>query len=137
MKSNQIETEKKAIEILEKINRKNENHILIQQFITLKIIFKVLLKFVKIIWIIRLKRLKNKKFIQPQKQYIWPFFSRMFADSFTGAVCVQNLFWMYFFKTALSSMPHQKLGFYLQENLAWERIFLYFWRKIGHGKILV
>ena len=28
------------------------------------------------------------------------------------------------------------MGLYLQENQGWERIFLYFWRKHGHGRII-
>ena len=70
------------------------------------------------------------------KGWIWPILRIDWKDTWIGPVAVQNLLWIHLFDKALESLPRQRLGLYLQENQGWERIFLYFWRKHKHSKII-
>ena len=70
------------------------------------------------------------------KGWIWPILRIDWKDTWIGPVAVQNLLWIHLFDKALESLPQQRLGLYLQENQGWERVFLYFWRKHKHSKII-
>ena len=70
------------------------------------------------------------------KGWIWPILRIDWKDTWIGPVAVQNLLCIHLCDKALGSLPRQHLGLYLQENQGWERVFLYFWRKHGHSKII-
>ena len=68
--------------------------------------------------------------------WLWPVFQKDWEDSWMGPVSIQNILWSHLFDKMLGSLPSQRLGLYLMENQGWERIFLHFWRKHGHGTII-
>jgi len=128
---------KKWIKKFNSENQSKENHILLEQFLDLSIIIKVFRDWLKSCWsYYRSKNNSNTAILNNDFYWLWPCFETEWKDSWVGPLAVQNHFWTHLFDNAFKSLPRQKLGFYLQENQSWERIFLHFWRKNGHGKIV-
>ena len=75
-------------------------------------------------------------FENSEYEWLWPILVKDWKNSWFGPVAMQNIILSYQFDKMLSSLPKQELGFYLMENQNWERLFLFFWRKYGHGKII-
>ena len=71
-----------------------------------------------------------------QKGWFWPIMKNDWKSSAYGAVAMQNILWVNLFGRAMSKIPKQKLGLYLCENMDWERTFIYFWKKYGHGQLI-
>jgi surface carbohydrate biosynthesis protein (TIGR04326 family) len=71
-----------------------------------------------------------------QKGWFWPIMENDWKSSAYGAVAMQNILWVNLFGRAMSKIPKQKLGLYLCENMDWERAFIYFWKKYGHGQLI-
>ena len=71
-----------------------------------------------------------------QKGWFWPIIENDWKSSAYGAVAMQNILWVNLFARAMSKIPKQKLGLYICENMDWERAFIYFWKKYGHGKLI-
>jgi len=66
----------------------------------------------------------------------WPLFREEWRESLAGPPAISNLLSLNLFEAALQSLPRQKLGVYLQENLGWEMAMLTAWRQSGHGRII-
>jgi len=66
----------------------------------------------------------------------YPLFQEEWQESLSGSPAISNLLSLNLFEAALQALPRQKLGVYLQENLAWETAMLTAWRQSGHGKII-
>ncbi len=67
---------------------------------------------------------------------LWALLRHDWNCSYNGKTAVANLIWKGLFKRAMSDLPHQTLGLYLCENQGWERAFIYYWKKSGHGKLV-
>ena len=67
---------------------------------------------------------------------LWPIFSYEWKSSIFGKDAIKNILNFHLFEKVLGVLPRQKLGIFLQENMAWEQAFLYGWRKSGHKKII-
>ena len=128
---------KKWIRKFNSEHQSKENHILLEQFLDLSIIIKVFRDWLKsCLFYFFSNNDSDTKILNEDFNWLWPCFQKEWKDSWVGPVAVQNHYWIHLFNKALKSLPRQKLGFYLQENQGWERIFLHFWRKHGHGKIV-
>ena len=68
--------------------------------------------------------------------YLLPLIIRDWMESFIGPTSLSNLLFVSKFETILLNLPHQRLGFYLQENQPWEYAFLYAWKIGNHGTIV-
>jgi len=67
---------------------------------------------------------------------LWPIMREDWNNSMVGSVAINNLLVMDLFDIVLSDLPHQKKGFYLCENISWERALIHAWRKHSHGKLI-
>lgn len=66
----------------------------------------------------------------------WPLFEQDWGSSIFGATAILNCLSLNLFESALISLPRQRLGVYLQENMAWEMAFIYAWKVAGHGELV-
>ena len=64
---------------------------------------------------------------------LWPLFERDWNDSLMGAAAMSGCIFFNLFEETLRRLPRQRLGFYLQENIGWERAFVHCWKAAGHG----
>ena len=66
----------------------------------------------------------------------WRLLEDDFHGSFQGKVAFENCLTFNIFEKLLSSTSHQKLGFFLLENQAWEKALIYNWQRCEHGLII-
>lgn len=67
-------------------------------------------------------------------------FRPLFADewrcSLVGSAAMSACIYLNLFEKSLLSIPRQRLGFYLQENIGWEMALIHAWRAAGHGLLI-
>jgi surface carbohydrate biosynthesis protein (TIGR04326 family) len=56
--------------------------------------------------------------------------------SVCGRVAIEGLMYIELFDRAMGNIPYQEKGFYLSENIAWERALIHAWHKHGHGQLI-
>lgn len=111
-------------------------HSFLDAYLSWRIVLHVLKRWLGLALISRrLGEIKHAFRPQGSQLSLWPLMRKDWHDSIHGPVSIDNLFWMELFHAALNDIPHQKKGFYLYENQAWERALIHAWRKNGHGRL--
>lgn len=128
-----------AARIIKSFNKKveTENHVLLDAELSILDAFKALY-YVCVINVISIKIPKlNKRFFDNKVEFnFWHILKKDWYESFWGARAYLNLYNVVIFKSVLSKIPKQKLGFYIQENQPWEYALLHYWKSYGHNKIV-
>jgi len=78
----------------------------------------------------------KKSIKRNKKGWLWPIFNKEWKTSIFGSVAIENFLWIGLLDKAMKSIPKQELGLYLCENQAWEKAFIFFWKKNGHGELI-
>ena len=139
VKSIEYPHDESAISCIDLVNKNKENndiHWLIGEFMTLSIMAKVLINWIKISLLSYLIKNPIEAF-QPidSKLSLWPILKNDWFRSMRGPDLIENLLFFELVNKALDIDP-QKYGFILHENQGLERIFSYQWHKHGHGKLV-
>ncbi len=135
-KSNLIPTARKAKKVILKFNESKDNsqvHTTIHAFISIKIIFKVLVGLYKL----RKSLPIVLSVIKKESSFYWPLLKRDIELSLTGPSAASNLLFFYLNEKALSCIKKQKKGYYLQENQGWEFGFISAWKSNNSNSVLV
>lgn len=113
------------------------NHAFFDEYLSPSIILKVCLKFISIL-VKSFTLINASKTFQPKGSVanLWHLLKNEWFASIRGATAMRNLLFIELIDAALKDLPRQKLGFYLQENLFWERALINAWRRYGHGKLV-
>jgi surface carbohydrate biosynthesis protein (TIGR04326 family) len=138
MFSNIVPDTKTGLDWLGRFNRDKErqgSHSFLDSCLSWQVVLRVLSKWFKLN-IVSWKLGGLESALDGSKLYLWPLLKNDWLSSLTGQTAVTNLLWWELFDAALRDMPRQKLGFYLYEEMGWERAFLHAWRKNGHGRIV-
>jgi len=69
-------------------------------------------------------------------RYLWPLIKLQLYQQIVGLPSILSLVMLGSLENAFRKLPRQKAGFYLQENIGWERSLVYAWRAAGHGPIV-
>ena len=110
-KSPQIQCSKKAITLLKRFrnNSDNDNHVILDQFLTLKIFFTTLGKWLLSVQFYYLYKKQFSNFWKDNNsEWLWPIFESDWKNSWAGHVAMQNLIWIFLFDKALSQLPYQR-----------------------------
>ena len=127
---------KSELKIIKKLNNDNNFHNLIYNDISLLTFFKILFKWLSLVFRISLvEKELFKKIFNSRNGYLLFFHRDDYCNSFYGTLAIQNIIWVYQFDKILKKIPRQELGLYLCENQSWERALSYYWKKNGHGKL--
>jgi surface carbohydrate biosynthesis protein (TIGR04326 family) len=127
----------KEIDYINKTSTDNDFHALLEQYLSIKICFKVLFKLFHMLY--KILVMKNKKqyfFFSNLNKSLWSYYKDDFFSSAIGSVAVKNLFLYFCFEEAIKQLPKQKRGMYLCEDQPWEKALNYFWNKYGHGELV-
>jgi len=128
-----------SIDYLNKLNNYQSlsSHVFLDAYLTSKILFKVITKWIRFC-LIKIKLNNIEKAFRPDNSAnnFWPLLRHDWKTSLCGPICITNLLWAHLFESALENMPKQKIGFYLWENQGWECALNYAWSKYGHGKLI-
>lgn len=108
----------------------SERHRFLYSFLNLRLILKILLHFFKI-HIFHFGIRGIRKLFKPIHSNLnfWYLLRNDWIDSTRGTVLAENLILIALIDKAISSLPKQKLGLYLQENNGWERAFVHAWKR--------
>lgn len=135
-KANNIRSSNKLIS---KINNKyrDDLHNLILTYLSLSMSVKILILFIYHSLNFKIINFKKDLFTRNKhrKKY-WSIFKNDWNSSFHGKVLMQNIIWIELFEKILKKLPEQKIGFFLLENQAWEKILIHAWKKNHHGRIV-
>ena len=66
----------------------------------------------------------------------WPLFADDWQQSFVGVGALSNLLNLNLYEAALSTLPAQRIGVYLQENQGWEIALVHAWKAAGHVDLI-
>jgi surface carbohydrate biosynthesis protein (TIGR04326 family) len=133
-----ITNTKKAKEIIGIFNsekNKIQNHVFLESFLSLNIIFNV----VKDWFVLRSKAAELETVLSNSKDNVlnlWPLFKNDWYCSFIGKTSISNIWHFHLFAQAIKCLPKQEKGIYLQENMDWEFAFVYVWKIAGHGDLI-
>jgi surface carbohydrate biosynthesis protein (TIGR04326 family) len=110
-------------------------HVLLESFLSWNVVLRTIQD-----WY-RLSKLTSllDQYLHQKKDHdieFWPFLSDELRQSLVGKIAVANILYFHLYKSALKSLPKQKLGIYLQENQSWEMGMIHLWKSSGHGKLI-
>ncbi len=118
-------------------SNKNQFHNFIDNYISLTVIIKVFIYYLKtVIKHIMLNSFKDAFILKESNLNLWFIMKSDWFASFSGSYLAQNLFWIFQMDKLFKDIPFQKTGLYLNENQGWERCLLSAWKKYNHGKII-
>jgi surface carbohydrate biosynthesis protein (TIGR04326 family) len=122
-----------AITKLNKSYKEQQVHVALHSFLSLKLLFFVLCDWYKLI---KLKSIVEIPLKNNSGSY-WPLIEEDYLSSLTGSTAMSSLLYLHLFEQAISSLPRQTRGFYLQENQDWELGFISAWRNYNHANHLI
>ena len=136
LKDGLLPSAKTARTLIQKFNNGGngkQTHVTLVSFLSLSLILQTLKDWYKIL---KLKKTVCKQ-VQLKSDYLWPLFEKDCQDSISGIAAISNLIYFNLFEKAMSELPTQNKGCYLQENQGWEFGLISSWRMAGHGKNLI
>ena len=140
LKSNEARSPEEANILINKFNRteKAENmHSFLFSNLSLSIFFQVI-KYSLILNIksLMLLKIEDNFSLENSKLNLWPIMKENWFSDFCGSGLISNILWLKLFDVALSEIPYQSYGLYLNENQSWERALIYAWNKNEHGHLI-
>jgi surface carbohydrate biosynthesis protein (TIGR04326 family) len=78
----------------------------------------------------------RKKIFQQNDINLYYYLKDDLHRSLRGTLCLKNLFFNFCIKEFFSNKKKIKIGFYLFENLFWEKLINFYWNKYKHGKLI-
>lgn len=136
IKDELLPSAKKARTLIQKFNNRKSNkqtHVTLASFLSVLLLLQTLKDWYKIL---KLKKIVCKQ-VQLKSDYLWPLLEKDCQDLISGVAAISNLLYFNLFERAMSELPTQNKGCYLQENQGWEFGFISSWRVAGHGKNLI
>lgn len=113
----------------------NQVHVSLDSFLSIKIVFQAVCDWARVICrSINLN--KNLKMVRSHRLNLWPLIKNDWRESIYGFTGLSNLLYLNLFESAMSLVPKQRVGVYLQENQGWEFGLLAAWRHYGHQHII-
>ena len=111
--------------LLERISKNENQYVLLESFLSLKVFLKILYEWFKMInYYLKIK--KNLKLSLSQINIpIFEIIKNDLDESFLGASALINLYHFYLLKELSNEIENIKKGFYLCENLTWEKSMIF------------
>ena len=121
---------------LNKKDREQSQHVIIDDYFSLKALANSLLDIVRL----KLKSLSLRRFpnchVKGSQFSFRHILGSDWHNSLAGFSPAKCLCRLNAFETYLRSIPKQRMGVYIQENQPWELALMYAWRTAGHGPII-
>jgi len=140
MVSTDVPDTKTGIKYLKAFNKDAKNqgvHNFLYSFLTATIVAKTIAAWLCIVIKASLiQRALYKQVFKLSQGWLWPLLYGDWKSSVYGRTAIQNILWAHLFDSAMSSLPKQQTGLYLCENQGWERAFIHYWKKHGHGELI-
>lgn len=112
-------------------------HVALETFLSGNVIFRAARDWIRLILSsFRLESSITKKYHEHNELNLWPLFIDDWRQSMFGPIAVSNILNYNLFKSAMTMLPKQDAGVFLQENQGWEFGFIQAWRAAGHGQLV-
>jgi surface carbohydrate biosynthesis protein (TIGR04326 family) len=138
--STAVSTFRRASEVVAGFNRDgplHEKHGALDQFLNPRVATRALCDYLKILRRTSALPGLDLSFYPPGSDLdLAPLMKRDWNDSTRGKSAMWNMLCLNLFEEVMRKLPPQKCGVYLQENMGWERAFVYCWKKSGQGKLI-
>jgi surface carbohydrate biosynthesis protein (TIGR04326 family) len=137
---NAVPTTQVALDWAQRFNQQNQEqgfHTFLDSYLSWRVVLNVLkcwFRLMRISW--KSKDIYRAFCPHGSDLSLWPVMKEDWRASVQGSVAIGNLLWAELFDKALKDIPYQSKGFYLCENIAWERALIQSWRKHGHGELI-
>ncbi|MDB9938777.1 hypothetical protein OAD78_06335 [Candidatus Thioglobus sp.] len=138
LKSPLIPNVSKAAEVIKQFNAEAKGeqvHVTLDTFLGWRVLLKVLQD-----WRVVHRAVANFRQIPVNCSkdviVLWPLFVDDWEQSFTGVEALNNILNLSLYEAAMTSLPTQRVGVYLQENQGWEFAFVHAWQAAGHGNLI-
>jgi surface carbohydrate biosynthesis protein (TIGR04326 family) len=116
-------------------NSTNQNHVLLDSFLSFKIFFKTIKD-----WNYLQNQLKKVEKILSRTHSedikIWPLFLNEYKKTSQGIRIIENILNLNLFEKACSLLPEQNYGVYLFEQQPWEFALINSWKSNKHNKLI-
>jgi surface carbohydrate biosynthesis protein (TIGR04326 family) len=112
-------------------------HQIIDAKLNLAIVLSTLSSYLKVFWKSFRAAKYRPAFTDPNSGVnFWPLLKKEWLNSHRGYECLISCLRFYRLNSVLSTLPKQRVGFYLIENQPWEMALIHFWRKYQHGELI-
>jgi len=131
-----LPSSKKARNLIQQFNSSQKGHqvhVTLASFLSIQLIWHTLKDWYKVL---KLNKMVCKQ-LKSSSGYLWPLFRKDCQDSMSGIPAMSNLLDFNLFEKAMSDLPNQERGCYLQENIGWEFGFVSAWQAAGHKENLI
>ncbi len=139
VKHEAVPSREKACELISKFGRSNDKqvHACVGDSVGIRLLCATFVDYCSLFYrSIYLRKIKNHFTPSNSNLNFWSLFRDEWFASLRGKYALHNCLTLNMLETILKSIPTQKVGFYLQENLSWEMAFIYAWRKCNHGRLI-
>lgn len=138
---NDVPSPKVALDRVEYFNQQRQRdrsfHTFLDTYLSWGTILRVLKRWLRLMRIfLHLNDIKHAFRPHGSQLSLWPIMKEDWSSSMVGSISINNLLVMDLFDMVLSDLPHQTKGFYLCENISWERALIHAWRKHSHGQLI-
>ena len=117
-----------SINCLNKKNNKNQIHVTLDSFLSVKVVFKTLCDWLVVIY--KSILIKNIFFINYREGFNLSILQKEdWFNSVYGVDGLKNILFFNLLETAIDSLNFHKVCLYLQENQGWEFALIYSWKK--------
>ena len=133
--SSELPDARTARDIVKKFNKTYKGvqvHTTLDSFLSIERIYVVLKYYYKL----KRKQKFLQSFLEITAGVYWPFLVKDYKDSMSGNTAISNLLNLSLFESAMSTLPSQENGVYLQENQGWEFALTHYWH-LNHGNKLI
>ena len=133
-----VPTTQKARELISRFNQSGiQFHAILDGALSWSVVMSTVCDYVRLMLVgIRLRKMQPHFRPANSRVNLWLLFEKDWSNSVFGVAAMLNCLFLNLFERTLKRLPRQKLGVYLQENIAWEMAFIHAWRAAGHGKLV-
>ena len=115
----------------------DQSHISFDGLLSFQVLRNIIFDYLKLRKkILNIKNVRELFRVPNSELNLWPVLKNDWFCSFLGKTSVSNLIVIELFSRHMQRLSFQKIGFYLCENIAWERALIKAWKDNNHGILI-
>jgi len=116
---------------------RSDTHTFLEAYLSIGVLVRVLRQWVRLlVQSIRVRPFTGRGARQGDSPWLRSVMAKDFVLSLRGFEALTNLWFVELFDRIAVEMPTQASGYYLCENIAWERALIHAWQRHGHGRLV-
>lgn len=116
---------------------RSDTHTFLEAYLSIGVLVRVLRQWVRLlVQSIQVRPFTGRGARQGDSPWLRSVMAKDFVLSLRGFEALTNLWFVELFDRIAVEMPTQASGYYLCENIAWERALVHAWQRHGHGRLV-